>query len=186
LGPVQQAIFARRSVRRFTDQRVDRAVVERVLDAATQAPNHRLTRPWRFFVLDGPGEMRDRLAQLAEDVAWRGMPEPRDESARTRARAKGQEIAGVPLLIVAYSVPGRDAGSHPGRTPACRRALVRLQAGLTLRITRRWGPLWGVTVSHERYAFGLATTTAVGGTTNATWRLVSLDPLDGGGSCIEE
>jgi nitroreductase len=107
VGPVQQAIFGRRSVRKFTSQPIDRAVMTRVLDAATQAPNHRLTRPWRFFVLDGPGAMRDQLTQLAEEVALRAMPEPRDAAAQSRAHAKGEEIAQVPALVVAYSVPGR-------------------------------------------------------------------------------
>src|SRR6266536_6548796 len=108
VGPVQQTIFARRSIRKFAPRPVDRAVLGRLLDAAAQAPNHRLTRPWRFFVLDGAGPMRDRLTQVAEDVALRGMPEPHDDAARVRARGKAQEIANVPVLVLAYSVPGRD------------------------------------------------------------------------------
>ena len=127
LGPVQKAIFARRSIRTFTDRPVERAVVERLLDAATQAPNHRLTRPWRFFVLDRPGQMRDRLAQLAEDVAWRSLPEPRDERARARARAKAAEILAVPVLIIAYSVPGRDADETRENYAAVACALQNLQ-----------------------------------------------------------
>jgi nitroreductase len=107
LGPVQRAIFGRRSVRKFTSQSIDRALMARVLDAATQAPNHRLTRPWRFFVLDGPGAMREQLTRLAEEVALRGMPEPHDAAAQSRAHAKAEEIAHVPALVVAYSVPGR-------------------------------------------------------------------------------
>jgi nitroreductase len=107
IGPVQRAIFARRSVRKFTSQPIDRSVLTRLLDAATQAPNHRLTRPWRFFVLDGPGAMRDQLTQLAEEVALRGMPEPHDAAAQSRAHGKAQEIANVPALVVAYSAPGR-------------------------------------------------------------------------------
>lgn len=47
------AIRQRRSIKRFTDQPVSRQELERLLDAATLAPNHRLTQPWRFYVL-GP------------------------------------------------------------------------------------------------------------------------------------
>lgn len=47
------AIRQRRSIKRFTDQPVSREEMERLLDAATLAPNHRLTQPWRFYVL-GP------------------------------------------------------------------------------------------------------------------------------------
>jgi nitroreductase len=48
-----EAIRERRSVRRFTDRPVSREEMETLLGAATLAPNHRLTQPWRFYVL-GP------------------------------------------------------------------------------------------------------------------------------------
>src|SRR5256885_15748828 len=47
------AIRARRSIKKFTDRPVTRAEIDTLLDAATLAPNHRLTQPWRFYVL-GP------------------------------------------------------------------------------------------------------------------------------------
>jgi nitroreductase len=48
---LHEAIRARRSVRQFTDRPIGRVEIEQLLDAATQAPNHRLTQPWRFYVL---------------------------------------------------------------------------------------------------------------------------------------
>jgi nitroreductase len=54
---LHEAIRARRSVRQFTDRAVTRAEIEQLLDAAVQAPNHRLTQPWRFVVL-GPEARR--------------------------------------------------------------------------------------------------------------------------------
>jgi nitroreductase len=50
---VTQAIQGRRSIKRFTDRPVTRAEIEALLAAATLAPNHHLTQPWRFYVL-GP------------------------------------------------------------------------------------------------------------------------------------
>jgi nitroreductase len=47
------AIRARRSIKRFTDRPITRAEIETLLESATLAPNHRLTQPWRFYVL-GP------------------------------------------------------------------------------------------------------------------------------------
>jgi nitroreductase len=51
--PISDAIQRRRSVKRFTERPITRDEVEAVLAAATLAPNHRLTQPWRFHVL-GP------------------------------------------------------------------------------------------------------------------------------------
>lgn len=48
-----EAIRTRRSIRQFTDRPITRGEIERLLDAAVTAPNHRLTQPWRFYVL-GP------------------------------------------------------------------------------------------------------------------------------------
>src|SRR5690349_23421624 len=48
-----QAIRSRLSVREFTACAVDRETIERLLEAAALAPNHRMTQPWRFYVL-GP------------------------------------------------------------------------------------------------------------------------------------
>ena len=50
---VSDAIRDRRSIKKFSDRPVTREEIERLLDAATLAPNHRLTQPWRFYVL-GP------------------------------------------------------------------------------------------------------------------------------------
>ncbi len=48
---VFDAIESRRSIKRFTDRPVSREDVLRLLDAFTRAPNHRMTQPWRFYVM---------------------------------------------------------------------------------------------------------------------------------------
>jgi nitroreductase len=51
--PISDIIANRRSIKRFTNRAITREEVERLLSAATLAPNHKLTQPWRFYVL-GP------------------------------------------------------------------------------------------------------------------------------------
>jgi nitroreductase len=50
---VAEAVRARRSIKRFSATPVSREAIEALLSAAALAPNHRLTEPWRFYVL-GP------------------------------------------------------------------------------------------------------------------------------------
>lgn len=52
-----EALNTRRSIKSFTDRPLQREQIERLLDAAVLAPNHRLTQPWRFNVL-GPTARR--------------------------------------------------------------------------------------------------------------------------------
>ena len=48
---VLEAIDTRRSIKEFTGRPVTREEIERLLEAAVQSPNHRMTEPWRFYVL---------------------------------------------------------------------------------------------------------------------------------------
>lgn len=50
---VTEAVATRRSVRAFTDQLVDRAVLERVLQTAQRAPSGGNTQPWHGLLLTG-------------------------------------------------------------------------------------------------------------------------------------
>jgi nitroreductase len=70
---ILEAIASRRSIKSFSDREVSKEAIGRILEAAVQAPNHRLTEPWRFYVL-GPDARRaygaalgDRKAKKVED-----------------------------------------------------------------------------------------------------------------------
>jgi nitroreductase len=92
---VIQAIAARRSIKKFADRPIERERIESVLDAAVQAPNHRMTQPWRFRVL-GPVARRaygavlgGRKAKKVEDPAV----------ARQVADKVENEHAALPIMI---------------------------------------------------------------------------------------
>jgi nitroreductase len=57
---LQDVISRRRMVRNYSDQRVDPAVVERILDNATHAPSAGFSQGWAFLVLDDETD-RDRF-----------------------------------------------------------------------------------------------------------------------------
>lgn len=57
---VVEAIRERRTVGAFTEQPIERGLIEELIDAAVWAPNHKHTEPWRFHVVSGAA--RDDLA----------------------------------------------------------------------------------------------------------------------------
>jgi nitroreductase len=63
-------IRARRSVRRYADRPVERAVLEECLEAARLAPSAENVQPWRFVVVDDPAA-RKRLAEAAFSGVYR-------------------------------------------------------------------------------------------------------------------
>jgi nitroreductase len=54
---LDEVIRARRMVRRYTDEPVDPAVVERALGRAVRAPSAGFTQGWAFLVLDRPADV---------------------------------------------------------------------------------------------------------------------------------
>ncbi|MEW5784357.1 MAG: nitroreductase family protein [Bacillota bacterium] len=53
-----EAVQARRSIRKFTDQPVPRAMLEQILEAARLAPSGTNRQPWRFVLLTEASERR--------------------------------------------------------------------------------------------------------------------------------
>ena len=56
------ALHTRQSVAKVLPTPIPHAIIEQLLDAAVQAPNHHRNRPWRFVVLSGAA--RQRLGEV--------------------------------------------------------------------------------------------------------------------------
>jgi nitroreductase len=93
---VTDAIQQRRSIKRFTDRSLTRDEIEQLLAAATMAPNHRLTQPWRFHVL-GPEARYAYGAALGERKAKKAAT---PEAGRTLRDAVASEHRALPGMIV--------------------------------------------------------------------------------------
>lgn len=80
------AIHHRQSIGKVKPDPIPKEVIERLLDAAVQAPNHHKVRPWRFFVLQG-GAL-DRLGDIMAESLHQRKPEiPQEGLAAERAKA---------------------------------------------------------------------------------------------------
>lgn len=94
---VFEVVKARRSVGKMKPERPTREKIERILEAATYAPNHHEAEPWQFFVLSGPAReqlgalMAERLAgKLTETVS------EKSQAALTKERTK---LLRAPVVI---------------------------------------------------------------------------------------
>jgi nitroreductase len=59
---VFEAIYNRHSQKKVKQDAVPRELIEKLLDAAVQAPNHYKVRPWRFVVLTG--QAQEKLGEV--------------------------------------------------------------------------------------------------------------------------
>jgi nitroreductase len=100
------AITGRTSVRRFRPDPVPRAVIERLLECAVRAPNHKLTEPWRFVVLTGGA--RDRFADIRASHRLKRFADPSSAEAQAGADKVRRETRETPAYVVIMSALNPD------------------------------------------------------------------------------
>lgn len=94
---VLDLIKRRRSVPRFKSDPVPRDVIEKMLEAATWAPNHHLTEPWEFTVLDGTAKAE--FADIRRRFRLSLFPDPSRPEAKKAAEKIHQDTIATPTII---------------------------------------------------------------------------------------
>jgi len=97
---IYEALYHRRMAWQFKDEPVPREALERMLEAAVWAPNHRLTEPWRFFVLEKGSPVKEKVADLAYEYRME------QNSNLSRAESTRQAILDAPVVMYVYYLPG--------------------------------------------------------------------------------
>ena len=93
-----EAITTRRSVGKIKPERPPRELIERMLEAAVQAPNHHLTEPWRFFVL--AGEARSALGRVMSEALRKQLADDAGEAGKALLAKEIEKPLRAPVLIV--------------------------------------------------------------------------------------
>jgi nitroreductase len=153
---VIQAIETRQSMGRVKQDPVPKELVERILESAVHAPNHRITEPWRFHVFAGKG--RGELARARAEIA-RLQAEAEGESeemAAGRISRERKKAFRAPVVIAVISEAGRDEVETLENYAACAAAVQNMQLtahSLGLASMWRTGPV--AYHDHMREFFGL-------------------------------
>ncbi len=134
---VYDAIFGRRTTKDFTDDHVSAEVMGRLFDAAIWAPNHRLTEPTRFFVLEKDSPIRRKVAQLAWETTYQNVVNPNLDQKRNSADASRDRVLAAPAMVYVYSIPGdNDEVTRENYATSCcavhNMALAAVAEGLSL------------------------------------------------------
>jgi nitroreductase len=74
---VFEAMHSRLSIGKVSPDPVPPSMIEKMLDAAAQAPNHHKVQPWRFIVLTGAA--RERLGEVMAQSLLERQPETAPE-----------------------------------------------------------------------------------------------------------
>jgi nitroreductase len=123
---LMHALSTRRTASGFAPDPIDRAVIERLIEAATWAPNHKHTEPWRFHVLAG-----DARFELADQVAtWLRTSEGAAES---QIESTCKKLVRSPVVIVLAQAgtpddPMRDLEDYAACSAAAQNLLLAATA----------------------------------------------------------
>lgn len=152
-----EAIATRQSINRVKQEPVPRELIERILESAIHAPNHKITEPWRFHVFSGKG--RGELARARAELARIQSEEEGDdeEMAAGRISRERKKTFRAPVVIAVISVAGRDEVETLENYAACSAAVQNMQLtahSLGLASIWRTGP--AAYHEHMRGFFGLA------------------------------
>jgi len=102
-----QAIHTRHTVSKVKPDPLPRELIERLLEAAVQAPNHHRNRPWRFIVLTGGG--REKLGE----VLAHSLQVQKPDAPEAALQAERLKPLRAPVLIAV----GVDKSSDPKVVP---------------------------------------------------------------------
>lgn len=94
---VFDAIYQRHSVDKVKPDEIARDLVEKLLGAAVQAPNHYKVRPWRFVVLTGVA--RNRLGDVMAESVRKKSAELSPEALTALLEVERSRPLRSPLLI---------------------------------------------------------------------------------------
>ena len=103
---VVEAIRSRRSIPRMKPDPVPRDLLERLLDAAVWVPNHRLTEPWQFFVLED--EAKKRFAQIRQEFRRGQLPNPQAPEVKAALDKVYEDTVKTPVIIAITSSVADD------------------------------------------------------------------------------
>jgi nitroreductase len=153
---VIRAIETRQSMGRVKQDPVPRELIERILESAVHAPNHKLTEPWRFHVFTGKG--RGELARARAEMArLQAEAEGEDEElAAGRISRERKKAFRAPVIIAVICKAGRDEVETLENYAACACAVQNMQlTAHSLGLGSMWRTGQVAYHDHMREFFGL-------------------------------
>ena len=101
MSDVQDNILTRRTVYKFTDKEVPESVINQALIAASKAPCHKHTHPWKFYVLGS--ETRSKLIPVIKKLAELKSIKLGSKDLKKDAERAVKKITQPPILIAITS-----------------------------------------------------------------------------------
>jgi nitroreductase len=133
-----EAIHTRQSIGKVKPDPVPRTLIEKLLSAAVQAPNHYKVQPWRFVVLTGSA--REKLGDVMAQVFLDKFPDlPPDLLSTALEKERSKPLRSPVLIAVGVDKPTEskviEIENVCAAAAACQNLLL---AGHALGLAAKW------------------------------------------------
>ena len=98
---LQEVLMTRRTVYKFTDQQIDDSIILQAINAASMAPCHKNTHPWRFSVIGN--KTRDTLIPTIRRLAEQKSIRLKSHNIEHNIQRAIKKIISPPLLVAITS-----------------------------------------------------------------------------------
>jgi nitroreductase len=106
-----EAIRNRRSIGKVKPDPVDKELISKMLEAATWAPNHHHTEPWKFFVLTEEG--RKPLGRILAKIAEETMGDQTESERQLFLKKQEEKVLRAPVIITVTVTPSSNPRVEP-------------------------------------------------------------------------
>ncbi|SDG94163.1 Nitroreductase [Alteribacillus persepolensis] len=94
---LSEGLLSRRTIHKFTNEPVDKSVIEKAVHCAVHAPNHKMTEPWRFYAMTG--ETKEKLAKRRSELKVEKFLDKNSERAKQAKEDAYQFMIDLPWVI---------------------------------------------------------------------------------------
>lgn len=107
---MNNSIYQRRSIRKYTDKQVPKELIEQIIDAGRMSPSAKNRQPWRYIVLGGENKseflkyMWKGILREENECAWL----PNSKNGIPDAKNTWQIMMQAPILIVILNTNGKN------------------------------------------------------------------------------
>lgn len=149
---VLQAIYDRQSIGVVKPDEIPVELIEKLLAAAVQAPNHYKVRPWRFMVISGKG--REKLGEVLAQSLLQRIP----ETTPTALQKERERLLQAPVVIAVAVDRPQDSRVIEIENICAAAAAVQnlLLAATALGLAAKWRTGQPAVDPHLKQALGLS------------------------------
>jgi nitroreductase len=105
---IEKIIKERRNVRTFSNKKVSKKITSKIIEMGIWAPNHRMTEPWRFRVIQKNSEKRLLISKKIEKYIKKNSNNSNSETVQKIADKVKTEFEACPLIIYVSSLVGKS------------------------------------------------------------------------------